>query len=73
LTIEPQLGIRLYESLTAKGVMYPHHRLGRDVYPRLNDKFGDQASKRKPCRVFIPHLPHKVEDVLTHAEWHPQT
>jgi len=58
LTFEPQLGIRLHESLTTKGVLYPHHRLGRDIYPRLNDKLGDQASKRKLGKVLVSHLQH---------------
>jgi hypothetical protein len=69
----PQMGIRFHESLTAKGVMYPHHRLCRDVYPSLNNELRDQARKRKPCSVFISHLQHKVEDVLTQAKWHPHT
>jgi hypothetical protein len=73
LTFELQLGIRLRESLTAKGVMYPYHRICKDVYPRLNNKLGDQASKRKPYRVFIPHLQHEIEDVLAQAKWHPYT
>jgi hypothetical protein len=56
MTFEPQLGIRLRPSLTAKGVLNPHHRLGRDIYSRLNDKLGDQASKREPGRVLVSHL-----------------
>jgi hypothetical protein len=58
LTFELQLGIRLHESLTAKGVLYPHHWLGKDFYPRLNNKLGDQASKREPGRVLVCHLQH---------------
>jgi hypothetical protein len=56
VTFEPQLGIRLHEILTAKGFLCPHHRLGRDIYPILNNKPGDQASKRKPGQVLVSHL-----------------
>jgi hypothetical protein len=73
LTFKPQLGIRLHESLTAKGVLYPHHRLDRDIYPRMNNKSGDQATKREPYRVLVSHLQHQIEDVLTQAKGHPQT
>lgn len=60
LTFMPQLGIKLHESLTAKGVLYSHHGLYRDVYLRLNNELRDQASKRKPYSMFISHLHHKV-------------
>jgi hypothetical protein len=68
-----QLGIRLHESLTTKGVLYPHHRLCRNVYPTVNNELRGQARKRKPGSVFVSHLQHKVEDVLTQAKWHPHT
>jgi hypothetical protein len=65
VTFESQLGIRLHESLTAKRILYPHHWLGRDVYPRLNNKPGDQTCKREPGRMLFSHLQHQIEDVLT--------
>jgi hypothetical protein len=56
-----------------KGVLNPHHRLARDVYPKLNNEPGDQASKRKSSRVLVSHLQHQIEDVLTQAKEHPHT
>jgi hypothetical protein len=73
LTFEPQLSIRLHESLAAKGVLSPHHGLYRDIYPRLNNRLGDQASKRKHGRVLVSNLQYKIKDVLTQAKRHPHT
>jgi len=64
VTFKSQLSIRLHESMTAKRILYPHHRLGRDVYLRLNNKPGDQTCKRKPGRMLVSHLQHQIEDVL---------
>jgi hypothetical protein len=51
VTFEPQLGIRIHVSLTAKKVLNPYHRLGGDIYPKLNNELRDQAGKRKPSSV----------------------
>jgi hypothetical protein len=56
VTFEPQPGIRLHESLTAKGVLNLHHRLARDIYPKLNNEPGVQVSKKEPGRVLVSHL-----------------
>jgi hypothetical protein len=65
MTFKSQLVIRLHESLTAKRILYPHHWLGRDVYPKLNNQLGDQTCKREPDRVLVSHLQHQIKDVLT--------
>jgi hypothetical protein len=64
VTFEPQLDIRLHESLATKRVLNPHHWLGGDIYPGQNNELCDQACKRKPSSVVIFGLEHNREDVL---------
>jgi hypothetical protein len=71
MTFKLQLGVRLHESLTGKRVLNPHHQLGRDIYPRLNNELCDQAHKRKTSRVLISGLEHNREDVLVQAKRQP--
>jgi hypothetical protein len=66
-----QLGIRLHGCLTPKRILNSYPKLSRDVYHRLKIDLGDQAHKRKTCRMIISHLKHYVEDVLAHSEGHP--
>jgi hypothetical protein len=71
VTFESQLGIRLHESLTAKRILNLLHRLGRDIYPRLNNELRDQTRKRKPSSVLISGLEHNREDMLAQAKRQP--
>jgi hypothetical protein len=69
LAFMPQLGIGLHQCLIAKGVLYLHLGLSRDVYTRHNNNLRDQRAERKSCSKLILGLQHNIENMLTQAEW----